>query len=131
MERGAALGQRQRLAMGRIIPLQNEAGDRRRRQIREHPIVSAADRPWSVPGRPREGRPAASGHIRDGRRVREGKVEGEFDIVWTDWSEFDHLRIDVKNNTLLVADVDQTEAWNDSYSFRLGYAYHINDRHQV
>jgi len=60
-----------------------------------------------------------------------GKWEGEFDIVWTDWSEFDHLRIDIENNTAAVADVDQTEAWNDSYSFRLGYAYHINDRHQV
>ena len=59
-----------------------------------------------------------------------GKWEGEFDIVWTDWSEFDHLRIDIENNTAAVADVDQLEEWNDTYSFRLGYAYHINDRHQ-
>ncbi len=59
-----------------------------------------------------------------------GKWEGEFDVVWTDWSEFDHLRIDIENNTILVADVDQLEAWKDTYSFRLGYAYHVNDMHQ-
>jgi long-chain fatty acid transport protein len=58
-----------------------------------------------------------------------GKWEGEFDVVWTDWSEFDHLRIDIDNNTIAVADVDQTEEWHDTYSFRLGYAYHPSDRH--
>ncbi len=59
-----------------------------------------------------------------------GKWEGEFDVVWTDWSEFDHLRIDIDKNTIAVSDVDQVEEWNDTYSFRVGYAYHINDRHQ-
>ncbi len=59
-----------------------------------------------------------------------GKWEGEFDVVWTDWSEFDHLRIDIENNTVLVGDIDQTEEWNDTYSFRVGYAYHVSDRHQ-
>jgi len=59
-----------------------------------------------------------------------GKSEGEFDVVWTDWSEFHRLRIDVKNNTPAVADVDQIEEWKDTYSFRLGYAYHVNDMHQ-
>jgi long-chain fatty acid transport protein len=58
-----------------------------------------------------------------------GKWEGEFDVVWTDWSEFDHLRIDIDSNTLAVTDVDQTEEWHDTYSYRLGYAYHISDRH--
>ena len=57
-----------------------------------------------------------------------GKWEGEFDVVWTDWSEFDHLRIDIDNNTLAVADVDQTEEWHDTYSYRLGYTYHSSDR---
>jgi long-chain fatty acid transport protein len=57
------------------------------------------------------------------------KWDGEFDIVWTDWSEFDHLRVDIENNTGLLADIDQTEEWHDTYSFRLGYAYHISDRH--
>jgi long-chain fatty acid transport protein len=59
-----------------------------------------------------------------------GKWEGEFDVLWTDWSEFDHLRIDIENNTVLVGDIDQTEEWNDTYSFRVGYAYHLNDRQQ-
>ncbi len=58
-----------------------------------------------------------------------GKWDGEFDIVWTDWSEFDHLRIDIESNTALLADIDQTEEWHDTYSFRLGYAYHVSDRH--
>src|SRR2546422_10472751 len=58
-----------------------------------------------------------------------GKWEGEFDIVWTDWSEFDHLRIDIKNNTAVVADVQQVAEWNETYSFRLCYANHIYDRY--
>jgi long-chain fatty acid transport protein len=59
-----------------------------------------------------------------------GKWEGEFDVVWTDWSEFEHLRIDIKTN-VAVADIDQLEEWKDTYSFRLGYAYHISDAHQI
>jgi long-chain fatty acid transport protein len=59
-----------------------------------------------------------------------GKWETEFDVVWTEWSEFDHLRIDLENNSVLVADIDQTEEWRDTWSFRFGYAYHINDSHQ-
>jgi len=59
-----------------------------------------------------------------------GKWEGEFDVVWTDWSEFDHLKIDIDNNTVVVTDIDQTEEWRDTYSFRLGYAYHLSDAHQ-
>jgi len=58
-----------------------------------------------------------------------GKWEGEFDIVWTDWSEFDHLRIDI-SGVPGAPDVDQTEEWDDTYSFRFGYAYHINESHQ-
>jgi len=63
--------------------------------------------------------------------LSKGKWEGEFDIVWTGWSAFDHLRIDVKDNTLLLADVDQTEDWSDTLSFRAGYIYRLNDEHQV
>ena len=59
-----------------------------------------------------------------------GKWEGEFDVVWTDWSEFDHLKIDIENNTPAVVDIDQIEEWKDTYSFRLGYAYHVNGMHQ-
>jgi long-chain fatty acid transport protein len=57
-----------------------------------------------------------------------GKWEGEFDVVWTDWSEFDHLRIDIETNNPAVTDIDQTEEWHDTYSYRLGYAYHISER---
>lgn len=59
------------------------------------------------------------------------KWELEFDVVWTDWSEFDHLRVDLENNSFLVADIDQIEEWEDTYSFRFGYAYSIGEAHQV
>ena len=58
-----------------------------------------------------------------------GNWEGEFDILWTGWSVFDHLRIDIANNTAAVTDVDQTEEWKDTYSFRFGLTYYVNDRH--
>ncbi len=57
-----------------------------------------------------------------------GKWEAEFDIVWTDWSAFTHLRIDIENNTPAVADIDNLEDWHDTYSFRAGFAYHISQR---
>jgi len=59
------------------------------------------------------------------------KWEGELDVVWTDWSEFDHLRIDIETNTLAVADVDQNEDWHDTYSYRIGYVYKISDAHAL
>jgi long-chain fatty acid transport protein len=67
--------------------------------------------------------------------VSKGKCEGEFDIVWTDWSAFDRLQIDIENETSfmgtpVVTDVDEIEEWDDTYSFRFGYAYHVNDRHE-
>jgi len=65
-----------------------------------------------------------------------GRWEAEFDVVWTDWSEFDHLRIDIETNTFvgpipIVADVDQIEEWKDTHSFRFGYAYSVSEAHQV
>ena len=60
-----------------------------------------------------------------------GKWEGEFDIVWTGWSAFDRLQIDLKNNTPLLEDVDQREEWKDTLSFRAGYIYRLTDEHQV
>lgn len=54
-----------------------------------------------------------------------GKWEAEFDIAWTDWSVFDHLRVDLENNTVAVADVDNREAWHDGVSYRAGFGYHI------
>jgi long-chain fatty acid transport protein len=58
------------------------------------------------------------------------KWEGEIDVVWTGWSVFEHLDIDIETNTLAVGDISQTEDWHDTYSYRVGYSYHINDRHE-
>jgi long-chain fatty acid transport protein len=62
--------------------------------------------------------------------VSKGKWEGEFDVVWTGWSVFDQLQIDIKTNTALLADIDQMEEWHDSYSYRAGFSYHLTDRHE-
>jgi long-chain fatty acid transport protein len=63
--------------------------------------------------------------------VSKGKWEGEFDIVWTGWSSFDRLRVDIKNNTPYLEDVDQVEDWSDTLSFRAGYIYRLTEEHQV
>ncbi len=58
------------------------------------------------------------------------KWEGEIDVVWTGWSVFEDLDIDIETNTALVTDISQTEDWHDTYSYRLGFSYHVNDRHE-
>jgi long-chain fatty acid transport protein len=58
-----------------------------------------------------------------------GKWEGEIDVVWTDWSEFDHLQIEF-TGVPGSSGINQVEDWHDTWSYRLGYAYHVNDRHQ-
>jgi len=70
------------------------------------------------------------------------KWEAEFDIVWTGWSAFDRLQVDLENNTVVanpmpppatvpvVDDLDQIEEWDDTYSFRAGFSYHVNDHHE-
>jgi long-chain fatty acid transport protein len=60
-----------------------------------------------------------------------GKWEGEFDVVWTRWSAFDRLRIDVQNEPVAPLDVDQIEDWKDTYSFRAGALYRLNQAHQI
>ncbi|MFQ5876310.1 MAG: OmpP1/FadL family transporter [Acidobacteriota bacterium] len=62
--------------------------------------------------------------------VSGGKWEGEFDVVWTDWSTFDRLRIDVENESALVTDIDQIEEWDDTLSFRAAFSYHVRPRHE-
>jgi len=59
------------------------------------------------------------------------KWEWEFDVVWTDWSVFDRLQIDIENNTLAVADVDQLEEWKTTYSYRAGATWHLSDAHAI
>lgn len=66
--------------------------------------------------------------------------EGEFDIVWTGWSDFDQLVIDLENNTSIdtpggpvpvVADLVQDESWDDSFSFRAGVERHLRGGHSL
>jgi long-chain fatty acid transport protein len=54
-----------------------------------------------------------------------GKWEVEADVLWTDWSAFGRLQIDIKNNTLAVADISQLEDWHDTYSYRIGFTHHL------
>ena len=89
-----------RLAVGRLLPLRDEAGDQRGREVREHSRL-----PWPrvFPDGPASAvLPLPATFATGVGYVSKGKWEGEFDIVWTGWSAFDHLRIDVKNNTLLL-----------------------------
>jgi long-chain fatty acid transport protein len=65
--------------------------------------------------------------------------EGEFDVVWTGWSDFEQLQIDFENNTWadpghtvpIVADVAQSEDWSDSYAFRAGVERHLAGGHTL
>lgn len=62
--------------------------------------------------------------------------DGELDVVWTRWSDFDWLRVDLANTTSysgvpVVSDVAQLEDWVDTFAFRAGLARHITRRHTV
>jgi long-chain fatty acid transport protein len=62
--------------------------------------------------------------------------EGEFDVVWTGWSDFEQLKIDFEKNTAVgpvpvVADVAQDEDWSDSFSFRAGLERHLPGGHAL
>ncbi len=52
----------------------------------------------------------------------------EFDINWMEWSKFDALEIDLKNNTGAVTeDIYIKEDWDDVFSYRLGMEYSLNE----
>ncbi len=62
--------------------------------------------------------------------------EGEFDIVWTGWSAFKQLAIDIQDTTSfmgtpVVADVVQDEDWKNSLAFRGGAVRHLAPRHAL
>ena len=57
-----------------------------------------------------------------------GKWEIEADVLWTDWSGFGKLQIDIKNTTLAVSDITQIEGWHDTYSYRVGFTHHLTLR---
>lgn len=56
-------------------------------------------------------------------------VEG--DLAWTDWSTFDVLAIDVRNEIPgLLGDIRLRQDWKDTMSYRLGTTWHRTDRQQ-
>ncbi len=57
-----------------------------------------------------------------------GKWELEVDALWTDWSAFSRLQVDIKNNSAFLPDVNQLEGWHDTYSYRVGFTHHLTQR---
>lgn len=46
----------------------------------------------------------------------------EIDVVWTGWSAFDTLAVDIENNVPgFVEDINLREDWDDTFSYRLGF----------
>ncbi len=57
-----------------------------------------------------------------------GKFSVEFDLGWMEWSNFDALVIDLKDNTGAVSDdIFIYENWDDVYSYRLGAEFSANE----
>ena len=68
----------------------------------------------------------------------------EFDVVWTDWSDFDELILDFENESTIATGLpppfppalplveDQTipENWDDTFSWRVGFGYSITAQHE-
>lgn len=48
------------------------------------------------------------------------------DVTWTDWSQFNELRVKFDNPN--QPDSVTTESWNDSYRYSLGVGYQPNER---
>jgi len=62
--------------------------------------------------------------------------EAEADVVWTGWSAFEVLNIDIENTTSfmgtpIVSDVHNEEDWINSFSFRFGAARHLSQVHTL
>lgn len=55
----------------------------------------------------------------------------EADIGWTDWSTFEEIVIDVRNEIPgLVSDIRLRQDWGDTASYRIGGTWRQSDRHQ-
>ncbi len=54
------------------------------------------------------------------------QIEIMGDITWTQWSNFQELRIDFANP--VQADAVTTENWKDTYRYSVGMSYKLNDR---
>lgn len=59
------------------------------------------------------------------------KWEFELDVNRIEWSHFDKIPLDFKNNTSVLTDTAVIENWEDTTSIRFGMAYSINDMHQL
>jgi len=69
----------------------------------------------------------------------------EFDVSWAGWSSFKELALDFENETYIeieipmaqviqipvVQDITLREDWDDTFCFRLGAAWKMNDRHEL
>ena len=73
-------------------------------------------------------------------QVGRGKWDWEVDFLWTKWSKWDSLDIEVEDpngvGTFFIAipttfDVNYTEDWSDTVTWSGGFDYHVNDRHAV
>jgi long-chain fatty acid transport protein len=66
-------------------------------------------------------------------RVWDSGWEAEADVVWTRWSAFEVLEIDLEKTTSylgvpVVSDSRQVEDWADVFSFRFGAARRVSNR---
>ena len=69
----------------------------------------------------------------------------EFDVSWAGWSSFEELALDFENETSIevelpvrqvievpvVEDITLREDWDDTFCFRLGTAWKMNERHEL
>lgn len=59
------------------------------------------------------------------------KVTFEFDITWMQWSRFQKLVVDIRNNTMLVPDIVLNQDWKDGFAARAGADWAIADAHHL
>jgi long-chain fatty acid transport protein len=59
------------------------------------------------------------------------KLEVISDVNWFNWSVYEDLDFDFKDNTLFLPDQDQPRDWEDSWTFRIGTEYWLTDQYAV
>lgn len=58
-------------------------------------------------------------------------VEIEFDVSWAGWSAFESLIATFDQTTPYSSGIALDESWDDTYAFRLGFAWKLSDRNQL
>jgi len=84
------------------------------------PFAPADTKGTTTLGLPAQAAIGAAWNVADGWEV-------EFDVSWAGWSNFEALDISVDEGD----DIYLEENWDDTFAFRLGAAYDLNDRHQI